>query len=59
VLLQLLLAQSAYQAQLTPVALKAYARVIELAPDSAEAQQARQQRQLLKLQSQAGRVPSG
>jgi tetratricopeptide (TPR) repeat protein len=59
VLLQLLLAQSAYQAQLTPIALKAYARVIKLAPDSAEAQQARQQRQLLKLQSQAGRVPSG
>ncbi len=59
VLLQLLLAQSAYQAQLVPTALKAYARVIKLAPDSAEAQQARQQVQLLKLQSQAGRVPSG
>ena len=59
VLLQLLLAQSAYQAQLVPTALKAYERVIKLAPDSAEAQQARQQMQLLKLQAQAGRVPSG
>ena len=59
VLLQLLLAQSAYQAQLTPIALRAYARVIKLAPDSAEAQQAKQQMQLLKLQAQAGRVPSG
>ena len=59
VLLQLLLAQAAYQAQLTPIALKAYARVIKLAPDSAEAQQAKQQRQLLKLQSQAGPAPAG
>ena len=58
-LLQLLLAQSAYQAQLVPTALKAYERVIKLAPDSAEAQQAKQQMQLLKLQAQAGRVPSG
>ena len=59
VLLHLLLAQSAYQAQLVPIALKAYERVIKLAPDSAEAQQAKQQMQLLKLQAQAGRVPSG
>ena len=59
VLLHLLLAQSAYQAQLVPTALKAYERVIKLAPDSAEAQQAKQQMQLLKLQAQAGRVPSG
>ena len=43
-LLQLLLAQAAYQAQNNAVAVKAYAKVIELAPDSAEAQQARQQR---------------
>ena len=42
-----------------PTALKAYERVIKLAPDSAEAQQAKQQMQLLKLQAQAGRVPSG
>jgi tetratricopeptide (TPR) repeat protein len=59
VLLQLLLAQAAYQAQLVPTAVKAYARVIELAPDSAEAQQARQQIQLLKLQAQAGTAPAG
>jgi tetratricopeptide (TPR) repeat protein len=58
-LLQLLLANAAYQAQLTPIALKAYERVIKLAPDSAEAQQAEQQLQLLKLQAQTGRVPSG
>jgi tetratricopeptide (TPR) repeat protein len=57
--LQLLLGNAAYQAQQVPTALKAYARVIKLAPDSAEAQQARQQAQLLKLQAQAGRVPSG
>lgn len=59
VLLQLLLAQAAYQAQLVPTAVKAYARVIELAPDSAEAQQARQQIQLLKLQAKAANVPAG
>ena len=58
-LLQLLVAQSAYQAQLVPTAVKAYARVIKLAPDSAEAKQAAQQIQLLKLQAQAGRAPAG
>ena len=65
VLLHLLLAQAAYQAQLVPVALRAYARVIALAPDSAEAQQARQQAQLLRQQAQllrqqgqAGRAPA-
>ena len=58
-LLQLLLAQSAYQAQLVPVAVKAYARVIKLAPDSAEAKQAAQQIQLLELQAQASRAPAG
>jgi tetratricopeptide (TPR) repeat protein len=57
VLLQLLLAQAAYQAQLVPVAVKAYAKVIKLAPDSAEAQQARQQIQLLKLQAQQAGLP--
>ncbi len=59
VLVQLLLAQAAYQAQNTAVAVKAYARVVELAPDSAEAQQARQQIKLLELQANAGQVPSG
>lgn len=59
VLLQLLLAQAAYQAQLVPVAVKAYAQVIKLAPDSAEAQQARQQIRLLELQAKAGQVPAG
>jgi tetratricopeptide (TPR) repeat protein len=58
VLLQLLLAQSAYQAQNNPVAIKAYNRVIKLAPDSAEAQQARQQIQLLKAQAGAANQPS-
>ncbi|HMJ00611.1 MAG TPA: hypothetical protein VK488_12305 [Gaiellaceae bacterium] len=55
VLLQLLLANSAYQAQQAPVALKAAARVIRLAPDSQEAAQAKQLVQLIKLQ--ARRVP--
>ncbi len=59
VLLQLLLAQAAYQAQNVPVAVEAYARVVELAPDSAEAQQAKQQIKLLELQARAGQVPSG
>ena len=58
VLLQLLLAQAAYQAQLVHIAVKAYARVIKLAPDSAEAQQARQQLSFLRLQSQATGTPS-
>jgi tetratricopeptide (TPR) repeat protein len=58
VLLQLLLANAAYQAQLVPVAVKAYARVIKLAPDSAEAAQAEQQIKQLQLQAQAGRVPA-
>jgi tetratricopeptide (TPR) repeat protein len=57
--LQLFLAQAAYQAQLVPIALKAYARVIKLAPDSFEAQQAAQQLQQLKAQAQASRVPAG
>ena len=55
-LLQLILAQAAYQAQLVDVAVKAYARVIKLAPDSAEALQARQQVQLLEA---PGPKPSG
>jgi tetratricopeptide (TPR) repeat protein len=59
VLLQLLLAQSAYQSRNVPTAIAAYKRVIKLAPDSAEAQQAKQQIQLLKLQASAGAVPSG
>jgi tetratricopeptide (TPR) repeat protein len=59
VLLHLLLAQAAYQAQLVPVAVKAYERVIKLAPGSAEAQQARDQVRVLKLQAQAANVPAG
>lgn len=58
VLLQLLLAQSAYQAQNNPVALRAYRRVIQLAPDSAEAQQAQQQIQFIKAQAAASVTPS-
>src|SRR5262245_19137810 len=50
VLLQLLLANAALQSRNNPVALKAYRKVIRLAPDSAEAQQARQQIQYLKSQ---------
>jgi hypothetical protein len=53
-LLQLLLADAAYQARLNTVALQAYRRVIKLAPDSAEAGQARQQIRLIKIQQQAG-----
>lgn len=59
VLLQLLLAQSAYQARLVPTATAAYRRVIKLAPDSPEAAQARQQLSFLRIQSQSGSVPSG
>jgi tetratricopeptide (TPR) repeat protein len=50
VLLQLLLANSAYQSRNNPVALKAYHRIIKLSPDSAEAAQARQQIQFMKSQ---------
>jgi len=50
VLLQLLLANDAYQSRNNPVALKAYRRVIKLAPGSGEATQARQQIQFLKSQ---------
>jgi tetratricopeptide (TPR) repeat protein len=53
VLLQLLLANAAYQSQNNRVALKAYHKVIKLAPDSSEAAQARQQIQFIKSQ-QAG-----
>jgi hypothetical protein len=58
VLIQLLLAQSAYQAQLVDIAVKAYARVIKLAPDSAEAGQAAQAIQQLQRQAQAQAVPA-
>jgi cytochrome c-type biogenesis protein CcmH/NrfG len=51
-LLQLLLAQAAYQALLVPTAEAAYNRVIKLAPDSPEAAQARQQLSFLRIQSQ-------
>jgi len=59
VLLQQLLAQDAYQAQLFPIAKKASKRVIKLAPGSAEATQARQLLAQIKLQEQAGNAPSG
>jgi tetratricopeptide (TPR) repeat protein len=58
-LLQLLLAESAYQARNTAVAIKAYQRVIKLAPESAEADQARAMIQQLRAQQQAGNVPAG
>jgi tetratricopeptide (TPR) repeat protein len=50
VLLQLLLANAAYQSSNNPVALKAYGRVIKLAPGSAEARQARQQIRFINAQ---------
>ncbi len=50
VLLQLLLANAAYQSQNSAVALKAYRRVIKLAPGSSEAAQARQQIQFMRAQ---------
>lgn len=50
VLLQLLLANAAYQSRNNPVALEAYRKVIKLAPGSGEAAQARQQIQFLKSQ---------
>src|SRR6266511_4125237 len=59
VLLQELLAETAYQSRQVPVAIKASKRVIELAPGSAEAQQARQLLKQLRLQQQAGNLPSG
>lgn len=58
VVLQLSLANAAYQARDVPTALVAYSRVIKLAPDSLEAQQAKQQIQLLRLQSTAHPVPA-
>lgn len=58
VLLQQLLAQSAYQAQLISVATKAYRRVIKLAPESAEADQARQQLASMRAQAKASGTPS-
>jgi tetratricopeptide (TPR) repeat protein len=50
VLIQLLLGNAAFQSRNNPVALKAYRRVIKLAPGSGEAAQARQQIQFLKAQ---------
>src|SRR5262245_26262991 len=54
VLLQLLLANAAYQSRNNSVALQAYRRIIKLSPGSSEAQQARQQIQFLKAQSSSG-----
>jgi tetratricopeptide (TPR) repeat protein len=53
-LLQLLLANAAYQSQNNAVALKAYHKVIKLAPDSTEAAQAKQQIQFIKSQQPSG-----
>jgi tetratricopeptide (TPR) repeat protein len=50
VLIQLLLANAAYQSRNNPVALKAYRRVIKLAPGTSDAAQARQQIQFLNAQ---------
>lgn len=57
-LLQLLLAQSAYQGGQTPLAITAYQRVIKLAPDSAEAGQARQQLSFIIAQQRKTTTPS-
>jgi len=59
VLLQVLLGEAAYQSRQIPVAIRAFKRVGKLAPGSAEALQARQLLQQLKLQQQAGDLPSG
>jgi len=59
VLLQELLAVTAYQSRQVSVAIKASKRVIKLAPGSAEARQARQLIKQLRLQQQAGNLPSG
>jgi tetratricopeptide (TPR) repeat protein len=57
VLLQLLLGNAALQSRNNPVAMKAYRKIIKLSPDSAEAQQARQELQYLKAQLKV--QPSG
>jgi tetratricopeptide (TPR) repeat protein len=54
VLLQLLLANAAYQSSNNPVALRAYRRVMKLAPGSAEARQARQQIRFINAQPSSG-----
>jgi len=57
VLLQLLLGNAALQSRNNPVAMNAYRKIIKLSPDSAEAQQARQELQYLKAQLKV--QPSG
>jgi tetratricopeptide (TPR) repeat protein len=59
VLLQLLLAQDAYQSRNVPVAIAAYQRVCKLAPDSTECSQAKQQIPFIKAQAKAAGIPSG
>jgi tetratricopeptide (TPR) repeat protein len=54
VLLQLLLANAAYQSSNNPVALRAYRHVMKLAPGSAEARQARQQIRFINAQPSSG-----
>src|SRR6266545_2083543 len=64
-LLQQLLGDAAYQAREFDVAIKAYRRAIKLAPGSPEADQARRQIKVVKIQQQAsggslpGTIPSG
>jgi tetratricopeptide (TPR) repeat protein len=59
VLLQLLLAQDAYQARNVPVAIGAYKKVCKLAPESTECAQAKQQIPFIRAQAKAAGVPSG
>jgi tetratricopeptide (TPR) repeat protein len=64
-LLQQLLGQTAAQARLYDVAIRAYRRVIKLAPGSGEAEQARRDIRFIKAQQRAagatlpGNIPSG
>jgi tetratricopeptide (TPR) repeat protein len=59
VLLHMLLAQAAYQARENQTAINAYKRVIKIAPDSFEADEAQTQIQLLRLQASSGNSSSG
>jgi tetratricopeptide (TPR) repeat protein len=59
VLLQMLLAQSAYQARKNDVAIKAYQRVCKLAPGSADCTQAKDAIVQLRAQAASGQATSG
>jgi hypothetical protein len=58
VLLQLLLANAAYQSRDNEAAIKAYQRVVKLAPGSVEARQAKQQILIIRAQTAAQNQPS-